>query len=153
MNRKADPVRRVIALLIDMFLAGIVYEILDLVLFNSLALLVAWALILMRDAPLLPMGSPGKKVMGIKALRTDGKPLCMVTSFKRNLPLVLGYVAHIFFLFAFSLAPHFGRFLAETLASCVFLLILGTEAWKIFTDPAGARLGDILAGTQVVEEY
>ncbi len=151
---KADPVKRAVALLIDAFLAGVVFEALDVFLPHSLALTIAWSLLLLRDAPPLPFHrSPGKKTMGLITRQLNDNPLGWNHSVKRNLPLVIGPASYGFLLFVFAISPHFGQLIAEIISLIITLVFMGTETWKMFTDPAGVRLGDILAGTKVQEEF
>jgi len=84
----------------------------------------------------LPNGqSPGKRLLGIKAVHVPTRRSCSVSqSLVRNLPVGL----------------------AMLLAANPFLLvasfpILAFELYLVVSDPRGARIGDVFADTQVID--
>lgn len=144
--------RRLGAVLIDAFLAGILFRLLDHLFWGWLALGLVWALFLLRDA--LPMAvlqrrSPGKRLLGLCVTGDHGRPCNDVASIKRNLPLLAGQFLYLVCLVIFGLVPVLGEALARVIGILAMLLIWGTEAYKVFSDPQGQRLGDLLAGTRV----
>lgn len=84
----------------------------------------------------LPNGqSPGKRLLGIKAVHVPTRRSCSVAqSFVRNLPLAL----------ALALA-------ANPFLAIAAVPILGFELYLAVTDPRGARIGDVFADTQVID--
>lgn len=98
--------------------------------------------------------SLGKKLMGIRVVRSSGEPISIMESVKRNAlfapGLAIGVVAAIL-----GLIPFLG-----CMAQCLLLLprilaglfALGAFVWEviqIFQQPDGVRLGDKLADTRV----
>lgn len=84
----------------------------------------------------LPNGqSPGKRLLGVKAVHVPSRRSCGPSrSVVRNLPVALA--------FAFATNP----FLAIAAVP-----ILGFELYLVVTDPRGARIGDVFADTQVID--
>lgn len=100
--------------------------------------LVAAVYLLVADG-LLHGQSPGKKIFGVKAVVPATRaPAGFQESMLRNAPFAL---ATLFWALPI-LWPVF--FLAG-------LPIVGYEAWRVYDDPLGRRLGDALADTQVVD--
>ncbi len=140
--KHADQGRRIIAAAID----GGVAMLLAL-LHPAVGGILAAAFMLLRDGlniPSMSYQSPGKRAVGIQAVRVDGRPMDPATSIQRNLPLAIVYFGGLFALF-----PIVGKFLAPLLAlSGAGLGIL--ELVLVLTDPDGKRLGDRLAATMVI---
>jgi len=88
--------------------------------------------------------SLGKKLMKLTVVRDDGLPMDMVTSARRNWPLVFGSLAQIL-----AFIPVIGWVLIPfvVIAGAVFVVI---EVIRVLTTPDGKRLGDGFAGTRVV---
>jgi uncharacterized RDD family membrane protein YckC len=100
--------------------------------------LVAAAYLLLADG-LFHGQSPGKKIFGVKAVVVATRsPAGFQESMLRNAPFALVAV-----------------FWALPILWPVFFLaglpIIGYEAWRVYDDPLGRRLGDALADTQVVD--
>jgi uncharacterized RDD family membrane protein YckC len=100
--------------------------------------LVAAVYLLVADG-LLHGQSPGKRIFGVKAVVPSTRaPAGFQESMLRNAPFAL-----------------VALFWALPILWPVFFLaglpIVGYEAWRVYDDPLGRRLGDALADTQVVD--
>ena len=104
----------------------------------------------------LEMQSLGKKFMGLRVLKVDGKtPITWNESAQRNMPMAVPYflvmitilttTATSFMPLALQIIP----FLLSILVFFVALGILGFELFNIWKDPQGRRWGDRSAGTTV----
>lgn len=139
---KADLTKRAVAGIIDA-VAAVLVGLIPIV-----GGLVATAYWLVRDGldiEFMPNRSLGKKIVGLKPVTLDGRPVDIETSIKRNWPWAISGVAQLLF---------FIPFLGWLLAIPVVLLALGVGLWEIFlvvTTPDGRRMGDKFAGTTVVE--
>jgi len=143
--KKADPSKRVIALIIDAVCAAVVSWI------PVVGGIIGAAYLLLRDGlPVEALGykSVGKKLMNL-AVVVEGKPGVKVDfarSAKRNWMFAIGPLMAVFWVI-----PVLGWLLNIILG--IALLILGImEAMKVFNDPLGKRMGDTMAGTMVIEE-
>lgn len=136
---KADSGKRVVAALIDFAIAYLIG-------FIPFGGTIGILYILLRDGlPFDSSGSFGKKIMKLRPVRLDGKPMTLETSFKRNWTLVFGSVVQVLLFI-----PIIGWALIPLVAvAAVILYIL--EVVLVFLDPQGRRLGDRMAGTKVVE--
>lgn len=138
---KPDTMTRFIAFLID---AVAVYAV---GLVPIIGGIVGVAYVLLRDGldyDFMDKRSIGKKIMKLRPVRLDGKPMDMRTSVMRNLPLTLGSLAQIL-LFVPILGWIFVPFVL--IAGIVVVII---EIVRVFNDPEGRRWGDQLAGTKVI---
>ncbi len=137
---KADPLRRLAAALIDDVLAAIPSVI------PVAGGLLGIAYLLTKDAIVYETTkkaewknrSIGKKLLGLEVWRWDGARTDLKTSVQRNWPLAVGYLLAFFPLVGWA---------AGSIAGFVVGLI---EAWLVFTNPQGLRIGDRLANTMVV---
>jgi uncharacterized RDD family membrane protein YckC len=142
---KADPVKRIIAIIID----GVAAMIVGFIPF--VGGIIGALYMLLRDAlPIegLEYKSIGKKLLKLSVVKTEGPPsrIDYATSAKRNWMFALGPVM-LFFLFI----PVLGWILDILIGiGCLVLVII--ELIKIFSDEKGIRLGDKMAGTMVVED-
>lgn len=142
---KADPVKRVLATVIDMLLASIVG-------FIPFIGGIAGALyILLRDAlpvEALEYKSVGKKAMNLDvvSLTNPSERIDYATSARRNWMFAMGPV-----MLALMYIPILGWLLDIILAIGLFILGI-MEIVKIFSDEKGHRLGDKMAQTQVIEK-
>lgn len=143
--QKADPVKRILALLVDAAIAAI------LCLVPFLGHLLGGAYLLLRDAlPIQALGnrSVGKHLFALRlikpAIRQDPRQDYWI-SIQRNWMFALGPLVY-FLVFI----PFLGWLLDLLLisASAIFCIV---ETVMIFTDPRGIRIGDRMAGTQVIE--
>lgn len=100
--------------------------------------------------------SLGKKFMGLRVLKQDGKtPITWNESAQRNMPLAIPYflvmitilitAATSFMPLALQIIP----FLISILVFFISVGIIGFELFNIWKDPQGRRWGDRLAGTTV----
>lgn len=89
--------------------------------------------------------SPGKKLLGIKVVRLgagrlpSGGDIDPRESALRNFPFALALL--LFFI------PAIGHFLFLTAGSALIVF----EGWQVVSDKLGLRMGDLFAGTQVVD--
>lgn len=139
---KADVGKRIIAALIDGILAGVV----SLVPF--VGGIAAGVYILIRDGlelEFMDRRSIGKKFMKLRPVRSDGLPMDLGASVKRNIVFVIGPVAGIF-----VFIPVLGLLIVPLLG-IVALIITVIEVVLVLTDVEGRRLGDKIANTKVIE--
>jgi len=84
--------------------------------------------------------SLGKKLIGMHVIHEkDGTPIAFMESIIRNIPFLIVYI--------FFIVP----FIGWLLLVIVGLPILLFESYLVCRDIKAVRVGDILAGTQVVE--
>ncbi|WP_156916013.1 hypothetical protein [Desulfatirhabdium butyrativorans] len=144
-GQKADPVKRMLAFLVDGAIAA------GLCLIPYLGHILAGVYLLLRDAlpiPVLENKSVGKKLFAlglIKPQTTQGGQEDYLMSIKRNWMFALGPL--IYFL---VFIPVLGWLLDLVLVGGSVLISI-IETVLIFSDPQGIRIGDKLAGTQVIE--
>ncbi len=142
---KADPVKRIIAFIIDA-VASMIVGFIPLV-----GGIIGALYMLLRDAlPIeaLEYKSIGKKLMKISVVNTQD-PTSKVDygmSAKRNWMFALGPIM-LFFLFI----PIIG-WIIDILLGIAVLIIVIIEIVKLFTNEKGLRWGDKMAGTMVIEK-
>ena len=142
---KADPVKRIIAFVIDAVISMIVGFV------PFIGAIIGAAYMLLRDAlPIeaLNFKSVGKKLINLKVIN-ESDPSAKIdyaTSAKRNWMFALG---PIMMLFVFI--PVLGWIVDIFLAIAVFIIVI-IEVIKLFTDPKGKRIGDNMAQTMVIED-
>ena len=138
-QEKPELFNRYLAKFIDLLLVLALAK-LDRV-FGFIAPLIGVTYILISDG-LFQGRSLGKKLVGLQVvIERDGLLPCNFKhSTLRNLPI--GVVA------LFLVIPFWGWVLFFTLG----LVILGVEAYQIYQDPSGLRLGDLIAETRVLEK-
>ncbi|RLB19688.1 MAG: RDD family protein [Deltaproteobacteria bacterium] len=142
---KADPVKRIIAIVID----GVATMIVGFIPF--VGGIIGALYMLFRDAlPIeaLEYKSIGKKFLKLSVVKTEGSPgrIDYATSAKRNWMFALGPIM-MFLLFI----PVIGWILDILIGIGCFVIAI-IELVKIFSDEQGIRLGDKMAGTKVVED-
>lgn len=143
---KADLGKRAVALIIDAVIAVVIGFI------PFVGVLAGAAYWLVRDGlefDFADRRSVGKKVMKLRPVRLDGRPMDIETSAKRNWMFALGAIFGLL-----GLIPVLGLILALVLIVPVSLAAFGLslfELFKVITDPKGRRLGDTMGGTQVIE--
>lgn len=134
--KKADVVKRFVTYLIDAILAFVLSLIL-----TPIGALISCAYILLRDGfDFMQNRSLGKMAVNLKPIVVETGANCdLQTSIKRNWPLAIGhFLAGLFLpLILFLIIP--------------LLIYVVIEAVLVFTDDKGLRLGDKMAGTQVIE--
>jgi uncharacterized RDD family membrane protein YckC len=141
---KADPVKRAIAFIIDAVIAYVPSFI------PVVGGLIGAAYMLLRDAlPIqaLEYRSVGKKIMNLKVVveATPNAKVDYAISAKRNWMFAMGPVIMVF-----MVVPILGWIVGILLGLATFVLGI-IEIVKVFTDPAGKRIGDGIAGTKVLE--
>jgi uncharacterized RDD family membrane protein YckC len=135
---KADLGKRFVAMLIDCVAAMVLGVV------PVLGAVLGAAYFLLRDGlefDFMDGRSLGKKVMKLRPVREDGRPMDIQTSMRRNWMYTFGAVGVI---------PVVGWILLIPLAA-VATAIGVYEVIKVFTDPQGRRLGDAMAKTVVIE--
>ncbi len=152
--KKADVFKRFVAYLIDAIISGIVASLIPFI--GGLA---ACAYMLLRDGlDFTQNRSIGKMALNLKPIVVETGANCdLMKSVKRNWPLAVGYLPSIFFKRFLIGIPFMGAvssaifWVISVLFGIPFLIYIIIEAVLIFTDKKGLRLGDKMAGTQVVE--
>ena len=105
---------------------------------HELGAVLAVIYLLVADG-LLHGQSPGKRIFGVRAMHIPGKaPVSYKESFLRNDDFALVAL--------FYVMP-----LGWILLLLVGLPVIAFEAWMVWTDRLGIRIGDIFADTQVVD--
>jgi len=142
---KADPVKRIIALIIDA-VASMIVGFIPLV-----GGIIGALYMLLRDAlPIeaLEYKSIGKKLLKLSVVNIEDptSKIDYAASAKRNWMFALGPIM-LFFLFI----PIIGWIIDILIGIAVFVLVI-IEIIKIFSDEKGVRLGDKMAGTMVIEK-
>ena len=142
---KADPVKRIIAFVIDAVASMIVGFI------PFVGGIIGALYMLLRDAlPIeaLEYKSIGKKLLKLSVVNIEdpASKIDYAASAKRNWMFALGPMM-MFFLFI----PILGWIINILIGIAVFILVI-IEIIKIFSDEKGVRLGDKMAGTMVIEK-
>ena len=142
---KADPVKRIIAVVID-FVASMIVGFIPFV-----GGIIGAIYMLFRDAlPIeaLEYKSIGKKLLKLSVVNIEDptSKIDYAASAKRNWMFALGPIM-MFFLFI----PILG-WIIDILIGIGGLILIIIEIIKIFSDEKGIRLGDKLAGTMVIEK-
>jgi hypothetical protein len=142
---KADPVKRIIAFVIDAVVSMIIGMI------PLVGGIIGALYMLLRDAlPIeaLEYKSVGKKLLNLSVVNTQDPTaeIDYAASAKRNWMFALGPI-----MLFFVLIPIFG-WIIDILLGIALLILLITEIVRIFSDEKGVRLGDKMAGTMVIEQ-
>ena len=142
---KADPVKRIIAFVIDAIISMLI-GIIPLV-----GGIIGALYMLLRDAlPIeaLAYKSVGKKLLKLSVVNVEdpSAKIDYAASAKRNWMFALGPIM-LFFVFI----PIFG-WIIDILLGIALLILLIIEIVKVFSDEKGVRLGDKMAGTMVIEQ-
>ena len=142
---KADPVKRIIAFVIDAIISMLI-GIIPLV-----GGIIGALYMLLRDAlPIeaLAYKSVGKKLLKLSVVNVEdpGTKIAYAASAKRNWMFALGPIM-LFFVFI----PVLG-WIIDILLGIALLILLIIEIVKVFSDEKGVRLGDKMAGTMVIEQ-
>jgi len=143
--KKADPIKRIIAFIIDV-IASMIIGLIPVV-----GGIIGALYMLFRDAlpiDVLDKKSIGNKLLNLSVIKIEDQEAVIdyATSAKRNWMFSLGPVM-LFFIYI----PILGWFIDIILAIALFVLIV-IELLKIFLDEKGIRLGDKWAGTMVIED-
>ncbi len=135
-HAKADLVKRIIAFVIDAVISGAV----GLVPF--VGGIAGAAYMLVRDGldvEFMDKRSIGKKLMKLRPVRTDGQPMDITASVKRNIPFAIGPAIMIIPVLGWIIGPF------------VALAIAVIEVVLVLTDAQGRRLGDRFGETVVID--
>lgn len=137
--KKGDSIHRAIGKSIDFLLVGSLSRFLP-----GFIGVVAGPLYILISDGFFRGQSVGKKLAGLRVVRTDagkeGERCTFRRSIVRNLPY--GVITLL------SQIPIFGGFVVLPLG-ILFLLV---EAYFVYADERGIRIGDIYADTQVIDE-
>lgn len=139
---KADLSKRFIAAVIDCVIGFVIGMI------PFIGGLIGAAYWLVRDGlevEFMDRRSIGKKVMKLRPVRLDGRPMDIATSVRRNWMFAIGGIVQLL-----MFIPILGWLLMIPVALVALALGL-LELYKVLTDPQGRRLGDSMAGTRVIE--
>lgn len=157
---KANLFDRFVAFLIDIILTFLIIFLSPL-LFGRLLIDIGWPLmvssyILLRDGfDFLGNRGIGKIVTKLKPIiRETGANCDLITSAKRNCIFAIGYFLISFDLYLFINIPEFKYieyFFMILIEWFVFIYAI-VEVMFVFIDKKGLRLGDKMAGTQVIKE-
>jgi uncharacterized RDD family membrane protein YckC len=141
-GKKADLGKRFIAIIIDIVITILVGFI------PFIGGLIGTAYMLLRDGlhyEFMDHRSVGKKLVKLRPVTLDGKPVDIIVSIKRNWMFALGALVYVLFyipILGWALIPIVS---ITALALCIIELIL------VITDEEGRRWGDKLAETKVIE--
>lgn len=142
MTGKADLVKRAVAMIID----GLITAVIGVV--PYIGGLVGAAYMVVRDGlelEFMDRRSIGKKLIGLRPVRLDGRPMDIETSIRRNWMWGIGAITSLLFYI-----PILGWMLIP-FVSLVALAIGLFEIYKVVTDEEGRRWGDSMADTKVIE--
>lgn len=139
---KADVAKRVIAVVIDAVIAAIV-GVIPVVggIAGAIYMVVRDGL----DVDFMRNRSLGKKLMKLRPVHLDGRPIGIEASLRRNWMFGIGALTAVL-----MYIPFLGWALIPVVA-LVGLAIGLYEAYLVITDAEGRRWGDRLAGTKVIE--
>jgi len=152
---KANIFKRFLASIIDYVMAGIIPIIPTLILSPILPYfnwfyLIAGVYILLRDGFSPQNRSIGKRVFNLKPIIVETGGNCdFKTSAKRNWPIAIGFFLSSIAMYHYSLFESKWIY-ADSLGS-LWIVFIVIEVVLIFTDKKGVRIGDKMAGTQVIE--
>ncbi len=139
---KADLGKRAIAMIIDSLVAAVLGVV------PYIGGLAGIAYFLVRDGleiDFMDQRSFGKKIVGLRPVRLDGRPMDIETSVRRNWMWGIGAVTSLLLyipILGWALIPF------VMLAAVAIGLY---EVYNVVTDPEGRRWGDTLAATKVIE--
>ncbi len=140
-SAKADIGKRAVAMIIDALIALVVGLV---PIAGGIAATAYW---LVRDGmefDFMDRRSIGKKIMKLRPVTLDGRPMDIATSVKRNWMFALGGVVQFFAMTIIGVVIAVPLGLAALLVGVI-------EVVLVFTDTDGRRMGDKLADTRVVE--
>lgn len=141
---KAELAKRAIAFIIDSVISAAIGII------PYIGGLIGAAYMLLRDGldlEFLKQRSLGKKLMKLRPVRLDGKPMDMETSIKRNWMFALSGITQVLIHIQI---PILGVLLAVIVGIIGFIVGV-MEIIFVLKDPEGRRWGDTLANTKVIE--
>ena len=138
---RADTGKRAVALVIDAVIAVIVGLI---PVAGGIAATAYWLVRDGLDFEFMDHRSIGKKVMKLRPVTLDGRPVDIATSVKRNWMFALGGIAQ------FLALTIIGVLVAIPVALIAFAIGI-VEIVLVVTDAEGRRIGDKVAGTRVIE--
>jgi len=128
-HARANILNRLVAKAIDLIIAAAFSKIL-----SPVGIMAGFIYLLISDG-LFDGRSIGKKIIHLKALQGNGRGCSFRESILRNITIAGAYIC--FFI------PYVGWLLSGAILAVELLAILGNER--------GARIGDELAGTYVIE--
>jgi len=145
---KADPINRVVAKFIDLFLCALLTSVLvslanksTLPFFGNLFAFVTGAAYILFADGLYDGRSLGKRFIGLRVIKDPLDETPHACDFRhsliRNIPFVI-------------ITPAFSLGLFGLFVSGLGFLLVGFETYFIWVDDQGIRLGDIFASTKVL---
>ncbi len=140
-SRRPDLGKRVLAAVIDAVIAAVVGLV---PLAGGIAATAYWLVRDGMDLDFMDHRSIGKKVMKLRPVTLDGRPLDLATSVKRNWMFALGGLTQFFAMTIIGLV------VAVPLGLIAFVIGI-IEVVLVITDAEGRRIGDKMAGTRVIE--
>ena len=140
-SKRPDLGKRALAAIIDAVVAMVVGLV---PIAGGIAATAYWLVRDGMDLDFMDHRSIGKKVMKLRPVTLDGRPLDLATSAKRNWMFALGGVAQFFAMTIIGLV------LAIPLGLIAFVIGI-VEVVLVLTDAEGRRMGDKMAGTRVIE--
>ena len=140
-SRRPDLGKRVLAAVIDAVIAAVVGLV---PLAGGIAATAYWLVRDGMDLDFMDHRSIGKKVMKLRPVTFDGRPLDLATSVKRNWMFALGGLTQFFAMTIIGLV------VAVPLGLIAFVIGI-IEVVLVITDAEGRRIGDKMAGTRVIE--
>ena len=142
LDQKADTTKRIVAFVIDVVIASILWQV------PLVGKVLGLGYILFRDGldfEFMKGRSMGKKLMGLKPVRSKERPMDLSASVRRNWVFLIGGVAGLL-----SGVPLIG-WLIVLVSVCLGALVSLYEIYLVLTEPEGRRWGDVFAGTRVVQ--
>jgi len=151
---RADEAKRLVAGAVDLGIAWLFFALLALIAGSFPACLIVACLLLLRDSPTFErwgIASPGKRLVGLTVVGHRDRPLDHVASIERNLTTASFFLITPVMVTLFALLPFIDGAAGYLAGALLSILLLGIEVYEIVRDPRGQRLGDLLAGTMVIE--
>ena len=142
-DQRALAAKRIVAFLIDLVVAALLWQI------PLAGKPLGLVYILLRDGldlEFMKGRSIGKKLMRLKAVRSNGLPMDLHMSIRRNWVFVIAGIGGFF-----GAIPLIGWLIVLVAVSAGIAVAL-MEIYRTMTHPEGRRWGDVLAGTRVVAE-
>ncbi len=156
---KVDTSRRLVALIIDVFvcyMAGVAVTLIPFVNRMLPLPLVMAVAFLARDFVFAGRGV-GKNLMGFQVVdATTGIPASLIQSFLRNIILIMPFIVLGVVSFLLNIAPlgwinNVVMQIVNIAGSAYVLIVLPMECYRSFMRPDSLRKGDEIAGTMIIE--
>jgi hypothetical protein len=151
--------RRAVAVIIDLmvcYFAAVTIMVIPFVSHFLTVQLVLMVLFLIRDFPFEGRGI-GKNVMGLRVIDlSTGRGPSLLQSAKRNVILIAPTLAFQMITLIMHLVPlgflnHFIDQIINIIGTFYYIIVLPLEAYRAYSRADGQRMGDELAGTELIE--